>query len=139
MGAGRKPKPTALKLLTGNAGKRPLNDAEPVTDPLSEEPPDWLSAEAVYFWQKLLPVMSQMHVAQESDRFALGNLCMVLAAIRGAQDTFDYKAIPALMGQATRLMAEFGLTPSSRTKVKQLATRDEVDPFEKYLSGGGEE
>ena len=27
---GRKPKPTALKVLEGNPGKRPLNDREPV-------------------------------------------------------------------------------------------------------------
>ena len=26
---GRRPKPTRLKLLTGNPGKRPLNDDEP--------------------------------------------------------------------------------------------------------------
>ena len=31
---GRKPKPTALKVLEGNPGKRPLNDREPVP-PLS--------------------------------------------------------------------------------------------------------
>lgn len=27
---GRKPKPTALKVLEGNPGKRPLNDHEPI-------------------------------------------------------------------------------------------------------------
>lgn len=139
MGVGRKAKPTSLKLLSGLPGRRPLPEGEPATAPLSDEPPEWLGTEAIYFWQQLLPVMRQMRVAQESDRVALGNLCILLAAIKGAQDTFEYKAIPPLMGQATRIMAEFGMTPASRTKVKQLATGEESDPFDAFLRGGGEQ
>lgn len=43
---GRKPKPTALKILEGNPGKRKLNAKEPT--PLKKAPkcPAWLDAEA---------------------------------------------------------------------------------------------
>ena len=43
---GRKPKPTALKLLEGNPGKRPLNDREPVPPRAALKCPAWLLPEA---------------------------------------------------------------------------------------------
>ena len=43
---GRKPKPTALKVLEGNPGKRPLNDREPVPPKGTLKCPAWLLPEA---------------------------------------------------------------------------------------------
>ena len=43
---GRKPKPTALKVLEGNPGKRPLNDREPVPPRAALKCPAWLLPEA---------------------------------------------------------------------------------------------
>ena len=40
--AGRKPKPTAVKKLEGNPGKRKLNKKEPVPAKGMPECPDWL-------------------------------------------------------------------------------------------------
>ena len=40
--AGRKPKPTALKKLEGNPGKRKLNNKEPVPDKGMPDCPAWL-------------------------------------------------------------------------------------------------
>ena len=39
---GRKPKPTALKLLEGNPGKRPINEHEPVPPKGTVKCPTWL-------------------------------------------------------------------------------------------------
>lgn len=39
---GRKPKPTAMKMLEGNPGKRPLNLKEPVPEKKLPKCPDWL-------------------------------------------------------------------------------------------------
>ena len=44
--AGRKPKPTALKKLEGNPGKRKLNTKEPVPDKGMPDCPKWLLPEA---------------------------------------------------------------------------------------------
>ena len=44
--AGRKPKPTAIKKLEGNPGKRKLNKNEPVPAKGMPECPDWLLPEA---------------------------------------------------------------------------------------------
>ena len=43
---GRKPKPTAIKELEGNPGKRPLNDAEPKPEHKAPPCPKWLEPEA---------------------------------------------------------------------------------------------
>ena len=40
--AGRKPKPTALKKLEGNPGKRKLNTKEPVPEKGMPDCPKWL-------------------------------------------------------------------------------------------------
>ena len=46
MARGRRPKPTALKKLEGNPGKRPLNELEPVPPVASLRCPNYLLPEA---------------------------------------------------------------------------------------------
>ena len=47
--AGRKPKPTAIKKLEGNPGKRKLNTKEPIPAKGMPECPQWLLAEGCGF------------------------------------------------------------------------------------------
>ena len=47
---GRKPKPTLMKQLNGNPGKRPLNDREPVPPAGTPTPPDYLDDVARQEW-----------------------------------------------------------------------------------------
>ena len=42
---GRKPTPTAMKLLEGNPGKRKLNDKEPRPEKKAPSCPKWLEPE----------------------------------------------------------------------------------------------
>ena len=53
---GRKPKPTALKLLDGTRADR-INHDEPAMSPASIEPPDWLDETARAHWGDLAPVL----------------------------------------------------------------------------------
>ena len=48
--AGAKPKPTHLKLVTGNPGKRKLNAREPMPSGNLSEPPDWLTEDQKRGW-----------------------------------------------------------------------------------------
>ena len=52
---GPKPKPTRLKMLEGNPGRRPLNGAEPRCDhpPIC---PDWLDTDAKEEWDRVVSV-----------------------------------------------------------------------------------
>ena len=57
---GRKPKPTALKVLEGNPGGRPLNLNEP--KPVKKAPrcPSWLEDEAKKEWKRMGKVLEQL-------------------------------------------------------------------------------
>lgn len=55
--AGRKPKPTAVKKLEGNPGKRKLNTKESVPAKGMPECPDWLMPEAKKEWEHLAELM----------------------------------------------------------------------------------
>lgn len=59
-GGGRKRKPTALKLLEGNLGRRelPQNEPFPTTVAPSYPAPDWLGEAAKKVWELLVPEMS---------------------------------------------------------------------------------
>jgi P27 family predicted phage terminase small subunit len=95
-----------------------------------------------------------MRVAQESDRYALSMLAMCLSEVKtayetmhaegrvmqfesGAQQVSPYFSIfTKAMSQAMKIMAEFGMTPAARTKVRALAVKDEQDPFDAYMKRG---
>ena len=50
---GRKPKPTAIKELEGNPGKRPLNKNEPKPEKTAPKCPTWLDKEAKKEWRRM--------------------------------------------------------------------------------------
>ena len=68
--AGRKPKPTALKKLEGNPGKRKLNTKEPMPEKGMPDCPKWLLPEAKEEWKRLCQKLSEMGVLTESDMAA---------------------------------------------------------------------
>lgn len=79
--AGRRPKPTALKLVTGNPGRRPLNSAEPTSPPYSAPPPKHLSNTAKETWERLTLLLNSMGILTIADAFALERLCDIYAEI----------------------------------------------------------
>ena len=52
--SGRKKKPTLLKLVTGNPGRRPINPREPEPAPGEFIAPDWLDEEGRKKWADVL-------------------------------------------------------------------------------------
>lgn len=50
--SGRKPKPTAIKVLEGNPGKRELNEYEPKPAKKAPRCPSWLEDEAKKEWKR---------------------------------------------------------------------------------------
>ena len=67
---GRKPKPTAVKQLEGNPGKRQLNANEP--KPVARAPscPKWLEDDAKKEWRRLAKQMEQLGILTEVDMAA---------------------------------------------------------------------
>jgi P27 family predicted phage terminase small subunit len=98
MPRGRPPKPTALKLLTGNPGKRPLNGSEP--QPLATPPvcPDFLPADAKAKWAELAPELSRLGLLTVVDGEALACLCSAWADFKAATETIAKEGRYQLVG-----------------------------------------
>ena len=133
---GRKPKPTAVKVLEGNPGKRPLNESEP-RPPVPESvpyAPRHLNKDAKQEWRRVLPILMQMGLYTELDRGAASMLCQtwgrwvvaermcqeqgeILTSSTGYvyQNPWRYEANKA-QALMLRLLTEFGMTPSSRAR-----------------------
>jgi len=76
--SGRRPKPTALKLLAGNPGKRPLNQDEPKpAGPVKK--PEGLSARASDAWDREAPKCQRMNTLTAADVEAFATLCELIA------------------------------------------------------------
>jgi len=72
---GRKPKPTAIRRLDGNPGKRAFNATDPMPPDSMPTCPPHLSDEAADEWDRLGPVLHAMGVVTMADRVALAAYC----------------------------------------------------------------
>lgn len=133
----RPPKPTALKLVEGNRGKRALNPKEPEPDLLADTaPPAHLPEPVAAVWRQLAPQLRKAQVLTELDTAALEITCDAIATFRLAMDkTGDGKVLvkntetgnvslspwemvkSMAAKRAVMMLREFGATPSARSKV----------------------
>ena len=149
--AGRKPLPTALKVLRGNPGKRPLNRGEAKPTPDTGNVSRWLDAMAKEEWRRVVAELRRMGLLTVVDRAALEAYCQTYARWRWAEDeirakghvyitmTGFYKDRPevGIAERSLRLMkafmVEFGMTPSSRSRISMPLPDQAEDPFDAYL------
>jgi phage terminase small subunit len=129
MTAGRPRKPTALKLLQGNPGKRRLNESEPMPPAASLEAPHWLKAAGRRVWEELAPPVQAEGLLTVLDVELFAHACVQLAAAR--RSTRDKKSLDV----ANRILARFGFTPSDRARLN--VNPRPPDPFEDFLDGNG--
>jgi P27 family predicted phage terminase small subunit len=137
---GRKPTPTALRIVRGNPGKRPLPRDEAQLPPAVEAPPPRElagDAGALAEWLRLEPMLRTSRVLTDGDRAALVAACQQWSRYLTASaevQTGGLLVKPTPRSKAripnpylpiankaltlcVRLWAELGLTPSSRTRV----------------------
>ena len=149
---GRPPKPTAVKELEGNPGKRKLNKNEPKPRKNSPACPPWLIPEAKKEWRRLSKQMEKLGTLTEVDMAAFAGYCQSYARWKEAEDVITqhgpiYKSsngvqqLPQVnMAQnylkvMARLAEQFGLTPSSRSRIyTDDKEDDENDMMEILLS-----
>src|SRR3989304_1096626 len=94
MGArGPAPKPTALRLLEGNPGKKPLNKREPQPQVGRPACPRWLVVEARREWQRLMPELLRLNLMTIVDRAALAGYCQAWARWRQAERMLTKKGL----------------------------------------------
>lgn len=145
---GPAPKPTHLKLLDGNRGKRSINKAEPKPTPVAPEPPAFLKKEALEEWNRLAPELGRLGLLTVVDGTALAAYCqayrrwlqaerkinregMVLKAKSRYSQAHPAMAIAQKSLQLMKAFAsEFGLTPASRTRISVSQKPEPNDPME---------
>jgi P27 family predicted phage terminase small subunit len=139
---GRKPKPTALRLVEGNREHRPINKAEPKPQPVMPVCPDFIEGKARDVWDRYGPMLVRLGVLTEADGLAFAALCnewaryvelvenkeMVQTFESGARQVApEVSASHKCLTQLLRLFGEFGLTPSSRARLS--IKEDKEDAF----------
>lgn len=72
---GRRPKPTRVKLLTGNPGKRPMNMYESKPEPTFPDCPPELGPVARREWDRLASELGKLKLLTLLDRAALAAYC----------------------------------------------------------------
>ena len=131
MAMGRKPKPTHLKLVTGNPGRRPLSAVEAQAVPALPSPPPHLSDDAKVEWGRVSEELYKIGLLSGIDRASLAAYCQAYGRWATAE-----RAI-AEMGKRdlVRYAAEFGMTPSARSRIIAAPPGDqETDPAAAYLA-----
>ena len=84
--AGRKPKPTAIKRLEGNPGKRKLNDQEPMPAKKAPKCPIWLEVEAKKEWRRTARQLEELGILTEVDMAAFAGYCQAYARWKEAEE-----------------------------------------------------
>ncbi|KEI05970.1 phage terminase small subunit P27 family [Clostridium botulinum] len=152
---GRKPKPTALKVLEGNPGKRPLNIDEPKPKKKAPKCPSWFEPEAKKEWRRMSKTLEQIGVLTQVDGAAFAGYCQAYARWKEAEEFLTkhgtifktpsgyIQQVPQVSIAQTYLKimkdfcSEFGLTPSARTRIKaSTETGRSDDPMEDILRMG---
>ena len=153
---GRKPKPTALKVLEGNPGGRPLNPNEPKPAKKAPRCPAWLEDEAKKEWKRMGKTLEQMGLLTEMDMAAFAGYCQAYARWKEAEEFITqhgsivktpsgyWQQVPQVSIAQTYLKImnkfaeQFGLTPSSRSRIiaSSESSGSTVDEMEELLGGG---
>ncbi|SHH59136.1 phage terminase small subunit P27 family [Clostridium grantii] len=151
---GRKPKPTAIKVLEGNPGKRQLNEFEPKPDKKPPRCPAWLDSEAKKEWRRVSKQLVELGILTEVDMAAFAGYCEAYARWKEAEEFISkhgtivktpsgyWQQVPQVSIAQTYLKImikfceQFGLTPSSRSRiVADKGSNDSLDPMEMMLRG----
>ncbi|MFC0340793.1 phage terminase small subunit P27 family [Paracoccus niistensis] len=153
--AGRKPLPTQLKLVKGTARPHRMNPAEPQPVVSVPAPPEHLDEAAVAKVTELAELLARHGVMTELDAGALARYVVIWRrwleaeaevkrrgpVVKAAGGNIIQNPFLAVankcLAQMGQIESEFGLTPSSRTRIRMAAPGEAADPFEDYLSRRG--
>ena len=132
---GRRPKPTRMKVLTGNPGKRALNKNEPRPAAIVPECPPELGPLARAEWDRLAGELGTLQLLTTFDRAALAAYCGAYALWAEATEAIQkygtmvkspsgypiqspYVSIANRQAEIMmRIASEFGFTPASRSRI----------------------
>ncbi|KAA1171041.1 P27 family phage terminase small subunit [Marinobacter salinexigens] len=128
-------KPTALKVLAGNPGKKPLPEGEPNYGNADLMPPEWLTEGAKARWEPLARALQVNGLLNEANREVLaGYVTMVAEFARKVEQTGE--ADLKLMQQIRLVAREFGFTPSSQAGIATPGKKQADDGKGRFFKAG---
>lgn len=159
----RRPKPTKLKLLEGNPGKRKINKSEPEPAPGMPTMPEWIKTfpVAVTEWERESTILFHMGIMSDAEAALLATRCYIASQIQEmaeqiekegrvvyvskmdslGNEVMEAKANPKAI-QMTNLIKEYrqhgsllGLDAPSRTKLS-IESGNKKSKFEGLINGG---
>jgi len=146
-------KPTALKLLEGNPGKRPLPKNEPKPAPIIPTCPTWFDTTAKEFFHKYGPKLHAIGLLTEVDAPAFEAVCqryslwvrcekrlkakgLIMTTESGYQQQRPEVSIAkSALADVKAFLTEFGMTPASRSRIDLKLDDEKEDAMEALLSG----
>lgn len=147
MAVGRKPRPTALKVIEGNPGKHKLPKNEPKPRPVRPEMPAYLDTEGRKRWEELVSDLESIGVLTVVDREVLGGYCAAFASFVSATRILEEKGwvttaqsgyeMPSpwvairnrAMDDLRRFGAELGIGAASRSRIEVKKPDADEDIF----------
>ena len=152
--SGRRPKPTAKKLLAGNPGKRALNTNEPDFGlVLTVDCPFWMGDNGRGLCETVCPLLCRERVLAATDVQNLEVYCNAYDQFRMAQEDVQRNGVtvpgatggvvknPAatVLKEAAAMMATYGgmlgLDPSSRQRIMGKPSEGGGNPFAELVNG----
>jgi P27 family predicted phage terminase small subunit len=124
-----------MKVLTGNPGKRPLNEHEPQPEPTVPDCPPQLGPIAREEWDRLIGELASLRIITALDRSALAAYCNAYGLWAEATEAIQkygtmgksptgypmqspYVSIANRQAEIMmRIASEFGFTPASRSRI----------------------
>ena len=150
---GNRPKPTVLKLITGNPGRRPLNAQEAKPAVQVPEPPELMKGDALLEWQRVTPLLAEVGLIAQLDRAIIAAYCkcwarwiecermlettgLIVKSPNGYPMYSPYLAASnKAMDQLRQLSEKIGLSGSARSRIKAGEPPSHTDPGEAFLRG----
>lgn len=158
---GRKPKPAHLRLIEGNPGKRALPKGLKIEPTDVPTPPKFINGYAREEWDRVANGLALMGMLTEIDIAALASYCQSYAVWRQATEAINKMAASdmltgglmikttngnaiqnPLVGTANkaasdmvRYAAEFGMTPSARTRLSGQSATGTSSKFHGLIGG----
>jgi len=159
---GRPRKPTNLRVLEGNPGKRPIPENEVKPKPVMPICPKMLKGEALEEWNRISVKLQELGLLTEIDNAALAAYCQCYARWMQAEDflekyshdangNFNGFMIKAPSGYLQQLpqvsiaqryaklmsdyLGKFGLSPADRAGLVAPKAPEKANKFSQTLSG----
>jgi len=144
-------KPTELKILEGNPGKRnlPVNEIKPI--PIADNCPDWFNDDAREVWNKYTEMLERLGLLTEVDGLDFQNMCVAAADIKKLTidinengHTFQtvngvWMARPEVNARnsaiklVTTITGKFGMSPSDRVGLVSAKAEGQESEMERLL------